>query len=87
MYGFSKSLALEVAKKGITVNTVSPGYVGTSMVMSIKEEIRDKIIAQIPQGRLASPEEIAGAVAYLTSDEARYVTGANIAVNGGLHMF
>ncbi|MCE9537981.1 MAG: acetoacetyl-CoA reductase [Bacteroidetes bacterium] len=87
MYGFSKSLALEVAKKGITVNTVSPGYVGTAMVMAIQEEIRNKIIAQVPQGRLGSPEEIAGAVAYLTSEEGRYITGANIAINGGLHMF
>lgn len=87
MYGFSKSLALEVAKKGITVNTVSPGYIGTAMVMAIKEEIREKIVAQVPQGRLGSPEEIAGAVAYLASDEARYITGANIAINGGLHMY
>lgn len=87
MYGFSKSLALEVAKKGITVNTVSPGYIGTQMVMDIKEEIRDKIVAQIPQGRLGTPEEIASAVAYLVSEEARYITGANIAINGGLHMF
>jgi acetoacetyl-CoA reductase len=87
MYGFSKSLALEVAKKGITVNTISPGYVGTAMVMAIKEEIRDKIIAQVPQGRLGTPEEIAGSVAYLVSEEARYITGANIAINGGLHMF
>ncbi len=86
MYGFSKSLALEVAKKGITVNTVSPGYVGTDMVMAIKEEIRDKIVAQIPQGRLGSPEEIAGAVAYLASDEARYITGTDISINGGLFM-
>jgi acetoacetyl-CoA reductase len=87
MYGFSKSLALEVAKKGITVNTVSPGYVGTDMVMAIKEEIREKIVAQIPQGRLGTPEEIAGVVAYLCSDESRYITGSNIAINGGLHMF
>lgn len=86
MYGFSKSLALEVAKKGITVNTVSPGYIGTDMVMAIKEEIRDKIVAQIPQGRLGSPEEIAGAVAYLASDEARYITGTDISINGGLFM-
>ncbi len=86
MYGFTKSLALEVAKKGITVNTVSPGYVGTSMVMAIKEEIREKIIQQIPMGRLGSTEEIAGAVAYLASDDARYITGADIAINGGLHM-
>ena len=87
MYGFSKSLALEVAKKGITVNTVSPGYVGTAMVMAIKEEIREKIIAQVPQGRLGTPEEIAAAVAYLASEDARYITGANIAINGGLHMY
>jgi acetoacetyl-CoA reductase len=87
MYGFSKSLAQEVAKKGITVNTISPGYVGTAMVMAIKEEIRDKIVAQVPQGRLGTPEEIAASVAYLVSDEARYITGANIAINGGLHMF
>jgi len=87
MYGFSKSLAQEVAKKGITVNTVSPGYIGTAMVMAIKEEIREKIIAQVPQGRLGTPEEIAAVVAYLVSEEARYITGANIAINGGLHMF
>lgn len=87
MYGFTKSVALEVAKKGITVNTVSPGYTGTPMVMKIQQEIRDKIIAQIPQGRLCTPEEIAAAVAYLASDDARYMTGANIAINGGLHMF
>ncbi|MBI2271802.1 MAG: acetoacetyl-CoA reductase [Bacteroidetes bacterium] len=87
MYGFSKSLALEVAKKGITVNTVSPGYIGTAMVMAIKEDIRDKIIAQVPQGRLGTPEEVAAAVAYLASHDARYITGSNIAINGGLHMF
>lgn len=87
MYGFTKSVALEVAKKGITVNTVSPGYVGTAMVMAIKEEIREKIIAQVPQGRLGTPEEIGATIAYLASDEARYITGANIAINGGLHMY
>lgn len=87
MYGFTKSVALEVAKKGITVNTVSPGYVGTAMVMAIREEIRNSIIAQVPMGRLGQPAEIAAAVAYLASDDAKYVTGANIAINGGLHMF
>jgi acetoacetyl-CoA reductase len=87
MYGFTKSLALEVAKKGITVNTISPGYIATSMVMGIKEEIRNKIIEQIPLGRLGTPEEIASTVTYLTSDGANYITGANIAINGGLHMF
>lgn len=87
MYGFSKSLALEVAKKGITVNTISPGYIGTAMVMAIKEEIKEKIIAQIPMGRLGSPDEIANLISYLSSDEARYITGANLAINGGLHMY
>jgi acetoacetyl-CoA reductase len=87
MYGFSKSLALEVAKKGITVNCISPGYIATSMVMAIKEEIREKIITQIPAGRLGKPEEIAKLVTYLASDDAAYVTGANMAINGGLHMY
>ncbi len=87
MYGFSKSLALEVAKKGITVNTVSPGYTATAMVMAVKEEIRNKIIEQIPVGRLGHPAEIAGAVAYLASTDADFITGANIAINGGQHMF
>jgi len=87
IYGFSKSLALEVAKKGITVNTVSPGYIGTSMVMAIKEDVRDKIISQIPLGRLGTPEEIAMTVSYLASEDASYITGSNIAINGGLHMY
>lgn len=87
MYGFSKALALEVAKKGITVNTVSPGYVGTEMVMAIREEIRNQIIDQVPMKRLGEPNEIAAAVAYLASNEASYITGANIAINGGLHMY
>lgn len=87
MYGFSKALALEVAKKGITVNTVSPGYVGTDMVMAIKEEIRNQIIDQVPMKRLGKPSEIAAAVAYLASEDAGYITGSNIAINGGLHMY
>jgi acetoacetyl-CoA reductase len=87
MYGFSKALALEVAKKGITVNTVSPGYVGTDMVMAIREEIRNQIIDQVPMKRLGEPNEIAAAVAYLASNDAAYITGANIAINGGLHMY
>jgi acetoacetyl-CoA reductase len=87
MYGFTKSLALEVAKKGITVNTVSPGYVGTAMVMAIRDEIREKIVQQIPMARLGTPAEIANAVGYLASEEARYITGADIAINGGLHMY
>lgn len=87
MYGFAKSLALEVAKKGITVNCISPGYIGTAMVMAIKEEIREKIVAQVPIPRFGKPEEIAKMVSYLASDDAEYVTGANMAVNGGLHMY
>ncbi len=87
MHGFTKSLALEVARKGVTVNTISPGYIGTRMVMAIPREVLDtKIIPQIPMGRLGRPEEVAGLVAYLASEEAAFVTGANIAINGGQHM-
>jgi acetoacetyl-CoA reductase len=87
MHGFTKALALEVAKKGVTVNTISPGYIGTKMVMAIpKEVLESKIVPQIPMGRLGKPEEVAGLVAYLASDEAAFVTGANIAINGGQHM-
>jgi acetoacetyl-CoA reductase len=86
MHGFTKALAQEVVKKGITVNTISPGYVDTDMVRAIKPEVLEQIVAQIPMGRLAKPEEIAGLVAYLGSEEAGYITGANISINGGLHM-
>jgi len=87
MHGFTKALALEVAKNGVTVNTISPGYIGTKMVTAIPQEILDsKILPQIPVGRLGKPEEIAGLVAYLTSEEAAFVTGANISINGGQHM-
>jgi acetoacetyl-CoA reductase len=81
MAGFSKALAQEVV-----VNTVSPGYVETDMVMAIRKEVRDQIVAQIPMGRLAKPQEIAAVVAFLASEEAGYITGANISVNGGMHM-
>ncbi|WP_306607557.1 acetoacetyl-CoA reductase [Azonexus sp.] len=88
MHGFTKALALEVAKQGVTVNTISPGYIGTKMVTAIPQDILDsKILPQIPVGRLGKPEEIAGLVAYLASDEAAFVTGANISINGGQHMF
>jgi acetoacetyl-CoA reductase len=88
MHGFTKSLALEVAKKGVTVNTISPGYIGTKMVMAIPQEVLEsKILPQIPMSRLGKPEEVAGLVAYLSSDEAAFVTGANISINGGQHMF
>ena len=88
MHGFTKALAIEVAKQGVTVNTISPGYIGTKMVTAIPQEILDsKILPQIPVNRLGKPEEIAGLVAYLASDEAAFVTGANISINGGQHMF
>jgi acetoacetyl-CoA reductase len=86
VHGFSMALAQEVAKKGITVNTISPGYIGTEMVMAVKEEVRNQIIAGIPVGRLGKPEEIAALVAFIASDDASFMTGANIAMNGGQHM-
>jgi acetoacetyl-CoA reductase len=86
MAGFSKALAQEVVKKGVTVNTVSPGYVETDLVMAIRAEVRAQIVASIPMGRLAKPEEIAAVVAFLASEDAGYITGANISVNGGMHM-
>lgn len=88
MHGFTKALALEVARHGVTVNTISPGYIGTKMVTAIPQDILDsKILPQIPVSRLGKPEEIAGLVAYLASDEAAFVTGANISINGGQHMY
>ncbi len=87
VHGFSKALALEVAKKGVTVNTISPGYIGTKMVTAIPQEIlNSKILPQIPVGRLGKPEEVAGLIIYLASEEAAFLTGANIAINGGQHM-
>jgi acetoacetyl-CoA reductase len=86
MHGFTISLAQENAKFGITVNTVSPGYVATDMVMAVPEEVRAKIVAQIPVGRLGKPEEIAHAVAFLAGEEAAWITGANLAINGGHYM-
>jgi len=87
MHGFTKALALEVARKGVTVNTISPGYIGTEMVKAVPQDVLEqKIIPQIPMGRLGKPEEVAALVAYLASDDAAFVTGANIAINGGQHM-
>jgi len=86
MHGFTISLARENAGYGITVNTVSPGYVATDMVMSVPEEVRAKIIADIPTGRLGRPEEIAYAVAFLVAEEAGWITGSNLDINGGHHM-
>ena len=86
MHGFTISLAQENAKFGITVNTVSPGYIGTDMVMAVPEEVRSKIVAQIPTGRLGEPDEIAYAVSFFIPDEAGWITGANLSANGGQYM-
>ena len=88
MHGFTKALAQEVARKGVTVNTVSPGYIATKMVLAVPKEILDtKIIPQIPVGRLGKPEEVAELIAYICQDEAAFMTGSNIAINGGQHMY
>jgi len=86
MHGFTISLARENAKLGITVNTVSPGYVATDMVMAVPEEVRAKIAADIPTGRLGTPDEIAYAVSFLIAEEAAWITGSNLDINGGHHM-
>lgn len=85
--GFTKALALEVMRKGVTVNAVSPGYVDTEMVSAIRDDVKKQIVAQIPAGRLGLPDEIADSVAFLASDKSAYITGANLSVNGGLHMY
>ena len=88
LHGFTKALALETASKGVTVNTVSPGYLRTKMVMKVPKDILEtKIIPEIPVGRLGEPHEVASLIAYLCSEEAGFLTGANIAINGGQHMF
>jgi acetoacetyl-CoA reductase len=88
IHGFTKALALEVARKGVTINTISPGYIGTKMVTAIPKEILDsKILPQIPVSRLGKPDEVAGLIIYLCSEEAAFVTGANISINGGQHMY
>ena len=88
IHGFTKALALEVARKNVTVNTISPGYIGTKMVTAIPKEILDtKILPQIPVNRLGKPDEVAGLIIYLCSEEAAFVTGANISINGGQHMY
>ncbi len=85
--GFTKSLAQEVVKKGVTVNAISPGYVQTDMTAAIREDVRAQIVATIPAGRMAMPDEVADAVAFLASEKSAYITGTNLAVNGGLHMY
>jgi acetoacetyl-CoA reductase len=86
MHGFSMALAQEMANKGVTVNTVSPGYIGTEMVRAIKPEILEKIVNTIPVKRLGTPDEIGSIVGWLASDESGFTTGAEFACNGGLHM-
>lgn len=86
MHGFTMSLAQEGAAKGVTVNTVSPGYIETAMTLAMDEGVRNNIISGIPMRRMGRPEEVAAAVAFLASDESAYITGANLQVNGGLFM-
>ncbi len=86
IYGFSKALAQEVARKGITVNTVSPGYIHTAMTDRLPREIQKSIVEQIPMGRMGEAKEIAKAIGFLCSEGAAYITGANLHVNGGMHM-
>lgn len=86
LFGFTKSLALEVACKGITVNTISPGYIETPMLAGVKEDVLKSIIANIPVGRLGSPEEVAETVAFLAAKTSGFITGANLDINGGQYM-
>jgi acetoacetyl-CoA reductase len=86
IHGFTMALAQEVATRGVTVNTVSPGYIGTDMVRAVKPEVLDRIVASIPVRRLGAPDEIASICAWLASDESGFSTGADFSLNGGLHM-
>jgi len=86
MHGFTMALAQEVASKGVTVNTVSPGYIGTEMVRAVRPDVLEKIVASIPVKRLGTPEEIASVVAWLAGEESGFTTGADFSCNGGLHM-
>lgn len=87
IHGFTKALALEGASKGITVNAIAPGYVDTDMVRAVPEEVLKKIIATIPVGRLGKPEDIARTVLFLVADDAGFMTGSTISINGGQHMY
>ncbi len=87
VHGFTKALAQEVARKGVTVNTVSPGYLATKMVTAVPEDVLKQIVAGIPVGRLGKPEEIAALVAFIASDAAAFLTGSNVSMNGGQHMY
>lgn len=87
MHGFTKSLSMEVAKYGVTVNTISPGYIGTDMVMAVPEKVLNQIVAQVPMGRLGGTHEVAHLVAFLASEETSFITGANYSINGGQHVY
>ncbi|GGO79174.1 beta-ketoacyl-ACP reductase [Marinobacterium nitratireducens] len=87
IHGFTKALAQEVARKGVTVNTVSPGYIKTDMVAKIAQDIQDKITATIPVGRFGTPEEIGRLVAFVADEQSGYITGSDLSINGGLHMY
>jgi acetoacetyl-CoA reductase len=84
--GFTKALARETASRGITVNAIAPGYIATDMVKAVKEEVMKAILSQIPVGRLGEPEEVARAVLFLAADEASFITGATLSINGGQYM-
>jgi acetoacetyl-CoA reductase len=84
--GFTKALALESAAHGITVNAVAPGYTDTAMVAAVRPDVRDRIVANVPLHRLARPEEVAAAIAFLVSDAAAYITGETLSINGGQYM-
>ena len=86
LHGFTMALAQEVAAKGVTVNTVSPGYIGTDMVRAIRPDVLEKIVSGVPAKRLGSPEEIASIISWISSEEGGYATGADFSLNGGLHM-
>ncbi|HWY11542.1 MAG TPA: acetoacetyl-CoA reductase [Bacteroidia bacterium] len=87
MHGFTKSLSTEVARYGITVNTISPGYIGTDMVMAVPEKVLNQIVAQVPMGRLGGTHEVAHLVSFLASEETSFITGANYSINGGQHVY
>ncbi len=86
IHGFTMALALEVASKGVTVNTVSPGYIGTDMVKAIRPDVLEKIVGTVPVKRLGTPDEIGSIIAWIASDEGGYATGSDFSLNGGLHM-
>jgi acetoacetyl-CoA reductase len=86
VHGFTMAVAREVARKGVTVNTVSPGYIRSPLVMAVPEDVRNRILDQIPVGRFGEPAEVARVVSFLVADDAAYITGADLSVNGGYHM-